>query len=326
VSALGLLLGLTAQAAVVDRIAAVVNSDVVTLSEVYDLGAEYIERESQPTDGGKARRQAELDVLDVLIGRHLMNQELRRLDLIPSEAEVNDYISRFARQNGVQDMDGNSQVDHRDMLLSLTSSGMMTEDQYLREARQQYQEFQFTQAVIVPRVNITEDEVKDLYKRTVDSAGAGLIVDLRGFFIEYPKAGAESERIAAQERARAARARVVAGEDIGKVAAEVDTFLYGARQGEMGSFRKGELFAELDALVFSLPQGGLSEPVLTERGVYVVQVANRRSESAAPYEQVREVLRQQLLEERAQTEQEDWVQTARRRAAVKVMLENPESL
>jgi parvulin-like peptidyl-prolyl isomerase len=54
-------LSLTAQARVVDRVAVVVNKDVVTLSEVYELGADFIEERSAgegPT--GPNRRDAEI--------------------------------------------------------------------------------------------------------------------------------------------------------------------------------------------------------------------------------------------------------------------------
>ena len=50
-----------AGAATVDRVAAVVNDDVITLSEVYDLGGAFIEeRFNTDPDPATARREAEL--------------------------------------------------------------------------------------------------------------------------------------------------------------------------------------------------------------------------------------------------------------------------
>ena len=76
IASLLLLVGL-AHAVVVDRIAAVVNSDVITLSEVYALGGDFIEQRTLE-DGGAdaARRAAELEVLDSLIMRRLISQEV----------------------------------------------------------------------------------------------------------------------------------------------------------------------------------------------------------------------------------------------------------
>ena len=53
-------------AAPADRIAAVVNDEVVTLSEVYEMGRDFIETRAQSGLAGE-RRTAELEVLDSLI-------------------------------------------------------------------------------------------------------------------------------------------------------------------------------------------------------------------------------------------------------------------
>ena len=58
-----------AQATPIERVAAVVNNDVIALSEVYDIGSDYINRFAQDE---RARRKAELSVLDTLIMRALI--------------------------------------------------------------------------------------------------------------------------------------------------------------------------------------------------------------------------------------------------------------
>ena len=61
----GLLLTSTLQAATVDRIAAVVNDDLITLSEIYEVGSDYI----QDNIGTDNLRPIELEVLETLIQR-----------------------------------------------------------------------------------------------------------------------------------------------------------------------------------------------------------------------------------------------------------------
>ena len=69
----GLICAGVIHAATTDRIAAVVNDDVITLSEVYELGAEFISEAALTPD---ARREAEINVLDSLVLRSLVSQEL----------------------------------------------------------------------------------------------------------------------------------------------------------------------------------------------------------------------------------------------------------
>ena len=91
-----LLSSLVSWGAPVDRIAAVVNSEVITLSEVYDLGTEFIIKEVLSV---QARRDAELKVLDSLINRKLISQEMQNLGLDVTEEELQKSIADVARAN-----------------------------------------------------------------------------------------------------------------------------------------------------------------------------------------------------------------------------------
>ena len=83
---LGLSMG-SAQAKSVDRIAAVVNDDVITLSEVYELGREFIDARAQAGDVSE-RRIAELEVLDTLIRRRLVEQTAVELQIDATAEDV----------------------------------------------------------------------------------------------------------------------------------------------------------------------------------------------------------------------------------------------
>ena len=93
-----LLFSLFSWGAPVDRIAAVVNSEVITLSEVYDLGTEFIMKEVLSVE---ARRAAELKVLDSLIQRKLISQEMQNLGLDVTEEELQKSIADVARANKI---------------------------------------------------------------------------------------------------------------------------------------------------------------------------------------------------------------------------------
>ena len=66
----------------IDRVAAVVNDEVITLSDVYDIGSDYI-ASAQPNI-----RAAEIEVLDSLIMRKLIEQEVVRLGQDVTEEEL----------------------------------------------------------------------------------------------------------------------------------------------------------------------------------------------------------------------------------------------
>src|SRR6056300_1616568 len=83
------------QAETIDRIAAVVNSDIVLLSEVYEAGLDFI-----PT--APNRRDAELEVLDSLILEKLVEQELNKLAMAVTEEELSKALKDVAKSNNLE--------------------------------------------------------------------------------------------------------------------------------------------------------------------------------------------------------------------------------
>ena len=92
----------------------------------------------------------------------------------------------------------------------------------------------------------------------------------------------------------------------------------------MGTYKQGELVAELDGPAFSTPVGSLTPPIETSQGIFLLTVFELRSEPPASYEAMKEALTQQVYADRIEDETDQWYRQARRRAAVLVKLETPE--
>src|SRR4051812_11103363 len=80
-----------ARAELVDRIAAVVNNDVITLSEVEARIAPDVQRlrgEPDPAKRSEARTQLVKRGLDLLIGEKLMETQVRELNIEVADSEI----------------------------------------------------------------------------------------------------------------------------------------------------------------------------------------------------------------------------------------------
>ena len=94
-----------AKAELVDRVAAVVNDDIIALSEVESRAAPELARAAQERN---PNRRAELrdDILrrtvDELIGEKLLETELRAQNIEVTDQEVDFGIEDVKRQNGVE--------------------------------------------------------------------------------------------------------------------------------------------------------------------------------------------------------------------------------
>lgn len=306
-----------ARAEIVDRVAAVVNKDIITLSEIYDLGGEYIESEvaaaGELLDDGPARRAAELEVLESLIQRKLVVQELQRMGMDVTPDELERAIDDVARQN---------RLTREQLRVEVERSGLPW-TLYRQELEESVRQMKFAQAVLQPRVQVSEDEVRDLYNRRVRSSDTGQIRQLQGIFLPWDASTSVDDKAALAKRAAEIKAQADSGVPWDQLVADnPDSKLYGARGG-LGSFRKGEAVAEIDGPAFGVPIGGVTDPIALPNGVLVVRVASAEQGPAPDFELVRADLEQELLQTKMEQEMEIWYTQARRQATVRVKIEPP---
>ncbi|RME24544.1 MAG: hypothetical protein D6798_10955 [Deltaproteobacteria bacterium] len=301
-----------ASAAIVDRVAAVVNDEVITLSEVYDFAGDYIEQRAAA--GPESRRAAELEVLDSLIQRALIRQEIVELGIDVTDLDVDRAIDDIARRNGMD----------RDQLRDAVQAQGMSWTQYRDEIKEGLRQQQFTGYIMQTRITVDEDELRDLYNRWLADHPPAEVLDLGAYLVPLPPDADPATVEAAIARAEAGRQRVAAGEDFVAVARELDSGAFAAHDARIGVLKDSELRPELAEPVRATPKGSTTPPIVTDAGVMVVYVFDRRQEPPPSFEDMRDELEQQLYQDLIDDEIEQWVQQARRQAAVEVKLPPPQ--
>jgi peptidyl-prolyl cis-trans isomerase C len=101
----------------------------------------------------------------------------------------------------------------------------------------------------------------------------------------------------AKAKADALRAEIVSGkakfEDVAKK--ESDDVESGKNGGELGSFGRGQMVPEFEAVAFSAKPGDITEPVKTQFGYHIIKVEEH---SMTPFEQVKPTLEKTLKQKK----------------------------
>ena len=304
-------------AAPLDRVAAVVNNDVIALSEVYGIGSDYIKRFSQDE---RSRRKAELSVLETLIMRSLISQELERMKMTVTQEELDGALADVSRSNGID----------VDRLKSEVEKSGMAWDQYLQEMRQSLSQMKFQRAILQPRITIDEDALLDLYQRKVSESPSER--DLGAIFLSNAITPEEAETgtqlQARQEmvlgvKIEALRTDLDSGKSFADVAAAYDEGGFGSNGGKMGSFAQGSLRPDLDQAAFKTPIGKLSSPVCDQTGCYMLFVFAEQKKEGPAFSELRPQLLDAYYAERFEAETRIWTEQAKRRASIEIKLATP---
>ena len=287
--------------------------DVIALSEVYDIGQPYVEQ-ACPGRAPACVRQVEMEVLDALIRRTLIRQELDDLGLQITAADVDDAIDRTVRDYQLEDRaalraeveaSGKKWAHYRDELF-----------EFLRTQT-------FQGRVLAPRIVINDDELNDAYKRSARREKKQ-VVALSALGIVVPEGITPEDEKQMIDQTVALVASLNAGaipwDDAVRDYDGAD--LQAALGGQ--SYQEGQLVDAIDDVVFGpevLP-GQVLAPLRLGQVLAVIRVDERRAEEGdvLPFEDVKGELKNQLMMRKLQDAEEQWYQRARRESAIDVKL------
>lgn len=296
---------------VVDRVAAVVDDDVIALSEVYDLGGPFI-AQSCPGALPSCVWEAENEVLDALIEASLVRRELERLQMSITGTDVDQSIDRIVREYGME--------DRAALRREVETSGTSWEV-YIEQVEQQLRTQRFTQVVLAPRVSISDDELLDFYQRTArgESSPTVRVEALGVTIIAEERADQEAELVELRDRLNAGTLTYEEAQQ------RFDVAQLGKALGGR-FFEQGQLVGALDAVAFA--EAGAATfvgPIEVSGLLALLRVAETgvAEGDVQPLEQVREAVRAKLFEEEVERARREWTQRARRQSAVRLLLPRP---
>jgi peptidyl-prolyl cis-trans isomerase C len=102
-----------------------------------------------------------------------------------------------------------------------------------------------------------------------------------------PEVHARHILVPTEEEAKAALARIKAGEDFAKVATELSKDP-GGEGGDLGWFTKDRMVPEFAEAAFKLEPGQVSDPVKSQFGWHIIKVEGKRMKTFPPFEQVKD--------------------------------------
>ncbi len=315
-SALGLsLLGTgPAYAELVDRVAAVVNSDIVALSEVEQrVGPELAKATAERDPKKRAQLRADLmkRALDVLIGEKLLEAQIKELNIEVTDQDLEAGMEDVRRQNN---------LDQAQFEQLLRESGY-TMPTYRDFMRKHLARLKLINLKVRSKVKVSDEELKAEYAKYSRLEGEDPEVHARHIVVQVT-AKATPEEV---EKARAKAAVLVLearkpGVDFAELAKKKSEGPSAPDGGDLGYFRRGVMMPEFERTAFGLKTGEVSEPVRTKFGWHVIKVEDRRTVAVKSFDEVKEQLKDSLLKNQLERYTEQYVQELRQAAAVETKI------
>lgn len=297
---------------ILEQVLVKVNGDILTKTELETrqiaalrqrMNQENIDPETLKNDEQLKKVLAEItprllvDAIDEMLLIQLGKERGYKL----SDQQFKDWLSALRREQNLE--------DEQKFQAALKQEGMTLED-LRRNVERQMLIGRVQQDEVGSKLTITEEEARQYYLAHQQEFTEPASVTLREILIDVPAAAnrqgeaavnvAESDE--AERKASAVRARISAGEDFAKVAAEVSSAASKANGGLIGPIAVSELSAPLQKLVESMKPGEITQPLRGSRGYQILKLESYKPAAAQPFDSVRDLVAERVHAARQRSE------------------------
>jgi peptidyl-prolyl cis-trans isomerase SurA len=297
------------QSEIVDRIVAVVNSDIITL---YDLNRAFKPYEANikalryPED--KERQtlfQVRSDVLNQLIDGQLADQQTKHAQITVSQKEIDTTIERMKETRSFTD---------EQLREGLAAQGI-TMEEYRKEIESQILRTKLVNREVKSKIVITKEDIQTYYDNHQEKYAGDKKYYLWNLFIK----ASEIDRNAALKKMNRVALKLKQGSSFEALVSELNESSSAVKGTDLGLYRRDELSEELREVVSKLKSNEYSEILETNFGYQIIYVQEIQDTAAKPIEAVETEIQQILYDELVDNKYQDWLEELRARSHIRII-------
>lgn len=296
-------------AEVVDRVVAVVNEDIITMSELNtatQLALQDLKKGRRERDVVEIRSK----ILDQLIERKLVEQASNKAGVSVSEKEID---------NAIEDVKQENSLTQEDLLRALANSSL-TYSEYRNQLKEQIRQVKFINKVFRTRVDVSEDDMEAYYRQNIERFYGPGEVRLKHIFLPVEKWASISQRRETEERARMILDEIKKGMDFVRLAITYSKGPNPEGGGDLGYIKVGEIDPAIKKVVLGLKVGEVSGIIETPSGFHIIQLVDRKGGDPRPFQEVREVIKDILFQRIVDERYRLWLEEQMRVSYIEVRL------
>ena len=308
-----LLLGWTSSGmGVVDRIVAIVNQEIITLSEV-EMWIDPLQREIQTGDRLEKRERIQelrLKALEKLIEEKLIDQATKKAGIKVTSKEVEATLDDIKQRNA---------ATQEDLEKALAKEGL-TLEAFKKQLEKKIQGAKLVNIAMKVETKAGEKELKEFYQKNIDRYRSEESYRPAHILLVIPKEAKSEEIQEIRKRCQDILDKIKKGEDFGELAILYSEDISAKDRGDLGFFKKGELLPAIEKEALRLQVGGVSGMIRTDTGFHIIKLLDRRGGTSIPFEEIKEKVQGDYYEMERQKAYKQFLSTLKEKAIIEIKL------
>ena len=280
-----------------DRIIAVVNSDLIMLSDLKREVASQQERITRQHQGNELAQQvkiAEYMAITKMIERKLQLQEAKAKKVEVSDQEVSQVLEQMKQRGGALDP---------------------STPQNPRTVRDQLMLLKVVDMEVRGNVMVGDSEMKRYYAGHRDRFALPEEYLLSQIFVQRRS---PEETADALTKARQAMDELKRGEKFEDVALQYSDAPNAVQGGQLGLVRQGELLPAIERAIAALVPGGISDIIENADGFHIIRMDDKKPKQFRSFEQVRYEIQRLVYEQKNEDVFQSWLTKLKNKAYIEI--------
>ncbi|MCK4262193.1 peptidylprolyl isomerase [bacterium] len=295
------------QAEVVERIVAVVDGEVITLSELEEfLGPlqAQIDRAYMGEELNERRQEAQQQALERLIEERILLQEAKNRDIEVREDRIERRLEEVRGRFSSEEEFGEA---------------LNSENLSLQRLKKRIEEELMVQRLVDwevrSKIRVGGEESREFYRENKGRFKEPGEAELSHILIRVEE---ETVRAEAERRGNDILAKLKEGADFSLLAKECSDGPNRERGGKLGFLAQGEILPKFEEAVSKMDVGETSGLIKTEAGFHIIKLEGRKAARQKELSEVRDKIERLLFAEKADKRYREWVEKLRQKAYIDI--------
>ena len=297
---------------VVEEIVAIVNDDIITLSEFkeyHDSLYQMMRSQLQGEEFDKQYEREKKDMLDRMITELLLLQLAKKKQYNVGE-DVKNYVDKLKRDNNIE-TDAQFQQ-------ALLQQGIQYE-QFLKQIEENILRQILISQEVDRSIVVDETEGVNYYKLNQAEFVEPEEYKLRAIYLSTEARSADELEAKKTEISD----KAAAGQDFAALAAELGDSPLKENQGDLGFIKKGQLDKTLEEAVAKLKVGETAPWVQAKNGWYLLKLEEKKESRLKPYDEVKKDIWEKIFMQKKSKKLAEFLTDMKAKNYIKILKPNP---
>jgi parvulin-like peptidyl-prolyl isomerase len=297
---------------VVEEIVAIVNDEVITLTQFkreYDLQMQSAQSQFKGEELDKATAQIKAGLLEAMITDTLLLQLAKEKNMNVAD-QVKLSLENIKKANGIE--------TDEDLKRAVRSQGMEWES-FLKQMEERIMRESIIYSEVNRTITLDDAEIVDFYKKHAAAFVVPEEYKLRAVYLSTTEATSS----ALEDKKKEIDDKIKAGGDFAEISGASSDVPMKESKGDLGTLKKNEMDKTLLAAVEKLNKGEISPWIPAKNGLYLLKLEDKKDAKQLTYEEARKQIEERLSGDKQAAKLGQFLDNLKKKSYIKILKANP---